>query len=267
MCFVSRIRSITTAAGPGLDSGGRGSVARMAEMVEAISHRGAGRERRREIECGVAQAAEGHGADHTAAQEAGDDQEAQPQPAPVHGQTPQRMAEKDPEVGEHAGKMCGADDRAAVGADHGVLQAAGTGGRIHSEIAVVFEQQDGGPEQQRLQEQSRAVAASELEGAILDDKPAQDRAPDERGDDGGEMEHRRPVARRERRSEQGRRAGQMRDGLTLETEQSHDVDDARVESQRPRPAPDPAGQFRNHGRQTPSGKKGCLCRWLIPPST
>ena len=62
-------------------------------------------------------------------------------------QTAQGVAEKDAEIGEHPGKVRGADDCTAICADHGVLKAAGARGGVDTEAIITIEQRDGGAQQ------------------------------------------------------------------------------------------------------------------------
>ena len=151
-----------------------------------------------------------------------------------------------PEIGEHPGDVRGANRRAAVGAHHGVLEAARAGCGIHAADVVVLEQGDGNAEQGGFQEQRDPIAASELEGAVLDDEAAEHGARQEGADDGGEMTCRRKIACRQRRRQHGRGAGQVSDRLMLETEQPDDIDDACHERERPATRQDPRRQFGNH---------------------
>ena len=144
------------------------------------------------------------------------------------------------------GDVRGANRCAAVGAHHGVLQAAGTGRGIHAADIVVLEQGNGNAEQRGFQEQCHAITASELEGAILNDKAAEHGARQERADDGGEMTCPRKVAGGQRRGQHGRGTGQVSDRLMLEAEQADDVDDASHKRERPSARRDPRRQFGDH---------------------
>ena len=199
-------------------------------MAEAISKRGDSCERRRNEKSRVAKTAEGNRARDATDEEAGDNDQAQSLPPHVHGQTAQRMAEKDAEVCKHARKMGGADDCAAVSAHHRVLQSAGAGRGIDAEDVVALEERDGDAKENGLQKQSDAVTASELKRAVLNEKAAEHRSGNERADDGSEVKSRRTIERCQRRREHGSSTGKMSDGLMLEAQQPNDVDDAGDES-------------------------------------
>ena len=110
----------------------------------------------------------------------------------------------------------------------------------------MLEQGNGNAEQGRFQEQRDPVTASELEGAILNDKAAEHRARQEGADDGGEMARRGKIACSQRRRQHGRGAGQVSDRLMLEAEQPDDVDDACHERECPSTRQDPRRQSGNH---------------------
>ena len=123
-----------------------------------------------------------------AAEEAGDYEKAEAQTAGIDGQPAQPMAQKDAEVGEHAGDVRGPDDGTAVGADHGILEAARARGGIEPTHIVPIQQRDGEEEEERLEKERDSVPAAELQRGVLNEESAQHIAGDEGADNGGEVE-------------------------------------------------------------------------------
>src|SRR5687768_11923492 len=83
--------------------------------------------------------------------------------------------------------MRGADDGAAVGADHCVLKSASGSRSVHSIGAVVLEERDRREQQRRYQQERHSVSASKLQRAVLDDEAANDTARHKRADKRAEM--------------------------------------------------------------------------------
>jgi hypothetical protein len=131
------------------------------------------------------------------------DQRAQQQAPLLDRQPPRGMAEADAEVGEHAAQVRGADDRAAVGGRHRVLQSAGHGRQQCAGRLVLLEQHAGEHQQQRFDRERHAVTASQLQRGVLHDHAAQRRAADERGGHAEQVQGRARIAVGDRRAETG----------------------------------------------------------------
>src|SRR5690606_9389892 len=93
-------------------------------------------------------------------EEAGEEREEQSHPTAAPGRPAQPMAEGESEVGDDAGDVGGADDRAAVGGGHRVLEAAGGGGTGGAGDGNPGEQRHGEGQEGAFDDEHHAVAAT-----------------------------------------------------------------------------------------------------------
>src|SRR5690349_12740315 len=83
-----------------------------------------------QIEGVVAEAEKKTGPEGAAGKEGEQQGGPEPEAAPVDGQAAQQMSKENAKVGEDTGDVRGAQDGAAVGADHGILEATGAGSQV-----------------------------------------------------------------------------------------------------------------------------------------
>ena len=114
---------------------------------------------------------------------------------------------------------------------------------------MAIQQRHGEGEERGFEREGEAVAVSEFEGRVLNDESTESGAGDEGNDHGQQVQCVGASGGAECGAEERGRACEMRDRLVLETEQAHDVHDARNKSQSPGPRPNPTWELVDHAHK------------------